>query len=287
MKSKLEKLSEAYVRYALNPSTENLQLLQEFTEESKLTDILSATETMVGRARSVRILRNLRQAIGELRREPEIVLLQKKKLRDSPNQLRKRVGTVKQHLSDLYKSIRKRIRVLTKGDEVRDRVRQQLFGLCCRRYQEKIRLHTCKLLGPHSYELAQDPSFIEAAQNFARLSECEDARQCVKFFIDHVHELQDRFLPGEVLPEQLCQLMIVTLATANNPELIDDLKRVDKALTKSDRRAGAGDLMQAASTAVYLIQKEALPDVRRELAQLPRLAGAIDEEYHDDTQAAA
>ena len=128
MKSKLEKLSEAYVRYALNPSKENLKLLQEFTAEKKLINILSATEVLVGRSRSVRILRNLRQAVSELHREPEIVLLQKKKLRDSPRQLRKRVGTVKQHLSDLYKCIRKRIRLLTKGDEVRNRVRQQLFG---------------------------------------------------------------------------------------------------------------------------------------------------------------
>ena len=142
-------------------------------------------------------------------------------------------------------------------------------------------------MGPHSYELAQDPSFIEAAQEFACLSDLEDPRKSVEFFINHIHELQDRFLPGEVLPEQLCQLLIVTLATANSPELIDDLKREDRGLTKSDRRAGAGEMMQAASTAVYLIQKEALPDVRRELAQLPRLEGAIDEEYHDDTQAAA
>ncbi len=285
MKSIIEKLGEAYLRYALNPSGDNLSTLEKLTGAKSLLDVLEATEVLVDESSAVKPLRNVQKAIRQLDAEPEIFFLDKRIQAKSHKQFSNaNFDVINSHIRKLRRTLRRRIRHLTQSDKLKAKVQMQLFALCCRRFMEMIEKGCADLLGPQSYDIAENKNFLKDARLINQMSKLRHPKKKLEFFCEHVNRLQDKYLPGEVVEDQLCQLLIVALTCADNPQLLWDLQIADRAVTPRQRHSIEGQLMHAASVAVYMIQREALPDVRKQLAATPGLTD-LEEDFVEEKAA--
>ncbi len=254
----LNQISDAYAKYSVTPTADNLKRLGELTGRKDLGEILEATDALVKEAHDVKGLERLQAAIGRLDSERRILL--DRRIQDKARGcLNGRM--VRDQLANLSQAIVLRIRLLTGADEVQKRLQCQIFGLCCERYQEKIEARTTKILGPSTYDIMKDPEFLQDAQAFNKISSCSNPTEKLAFFTDHVNELQDKYLPGGVKPEQLCQLLIIMFSHAANPQLLSDIEEVDRCLPAQQKQTPLGSLLQAANRAVLMIQQEALQEV--------------------------
>ena len=273
MDKHIDQLGDAYSKFSIDPCEENFKVLQELTGMEEMQDVFDATGASITEAVEVKPLQNLQKAVDRLHNERAILLQDQRIQTQAQRQLNPRLAlTVNQHLQTLRKSIVLRIKQLTRDDAGQRRLQSKIFGLCCRRYQEKIKEKKATILGPHAYEIAADREFQQDAKGLNHIMELADPKEKLAFFDVHVSTLQDKYLPGRVDHERLCQLMVITLTEADNPQLIHEIELVDRLVTVHQRKSNVGFLLKAASVAVYMIQREALPDLPAEPPPLKQAA---------------
>ncbi len=262
MDQQLDRVGEAFGKYSINPNIENLKVLQDLTGQKELPEVLDATDALVQTAMEVKPLKKLQLAVYRLDNE-RLILLDKRVQLEANRHLNGK--SVCSHLRSLTESIKQRIRVLTHEDDAQKKRQSRIFGMCCRLYQEKIKAQATKLLGPEAYEIAQDPDFVADAKRINKISDMSDPNDKLAFFEQHMYDLQDKYLPcGRILPTQLCQLLIITLTHADNPELLHDIADVSRCVPQQKEALPIGGLVRAAKTAVCVIQEEAFPDLAKQ-----------------------
>lgn len=258
----IKRLGDAYHKYSINPCEENLKILQELTGREDMQDVFDATATIISEATDIEGLEALQHSVNRLHKERSLLLQDQRIQAQARRRLNpQRPLVVNQHLQALRESIKSKIHQLHREDKGQQRLELKLFGLCCRRYQEKIRDREASILGPHAYEIAGDEEFQQDAKALNQISEMADPKEKLAFLDDHLNMLQDKYLPGKVVHEKLCQLLIITLSQADNPHLLRDIELVEQSLTLQQRQSNLGAILKAASVAVYIIQREALPDI--------------------------
>lgn len=236
----IDVLSNAYYKYSINQSHDNLRRLQLLTGTTNLSAALKVTQGMILKSRQIKSLNSLQQAIGRLRRV---------------NMIQGRV--LSQEFQQLDHSIKERLQNLEKRDM--RKMQAHIFHLCCQALRDKVTGGESKIIGRQMVALYRSADFKQDVSSLTKLSELPANREKLAFITRKFLELQDKYLPGSAIESQLWQLVIVCFLMIEHPGLLLDLEDAQKGLDPEESGLDEAHWMKRITIAVTNIYQEALP----------------------------
>lgn len=233
-------LSNAYYKYSINQSHDNLRRLQELTGTKNLSAALRVTQAMILKSRQIKPLTSLQQALSRLRR---VHLIQGRVFSEELQQLD---HSIKQRLLHLeHRDMRK--------------MQAHIFHLCCKVLRNSVLGGHSKIIGPHMLELGGSQDFTHDTQELCKLSTFENGSEKLIFLTQRLVELQDKYIPGSVTETQLWQFLILCFVIVEHPAMLLDLEDAQKGLDAEENDLQQAHWMKRITIAVANIYDEALP----------------------------